>query len=130
MKQVLFYTFLLLNTMTYSQKQNSTVEIEIESGKTTKIFNEGKLESFRVEMFALHYGNVFVFQKQNDLISIKSGDEPDVEIKIYVKNQFPVRELLFKNKLIATIETIHFDLNHLPKDKNIISYLKKVELLT
>lgn len=62
MKQVLFYTFLLLNTMTYSQKQNSTVEIEIESGKTTKIFNEGKLESFRVEMFALHYGNVFVFQ--------------------------------------------------------------------
>lgn len=106
-------------------KTKFTVEIEIESGKTTKIFNEGKLESFRVEMFALHYGNVIVFQKQNDLISIKSGDEPDVEIKIYVKNQFPVRELLFKNKLIATIETIHFDLNHLPKDKNIISYLKK-----
>ncbi|OPC33500.1 hypothetical protein BAX97_04145 [Elizabethkingia meningoseptica] len=105
-----------LSLTLFGQKQNTlkTETKEIESGKTTKKYVDGKLGSFTVDMFAVNYGNTLLFSKTDNLISIKDAQNPDAVITIYLKNKKYTTELNMKNKQLMYIEYIDLDLNNLP----------------
>ena len=60
---------------------------EIESGRITKQFTNGKLTSFTVDMAAVNYGNTLFFTKEDNIINIKDGQKPDALIRIYLKQK-------------------------------------------
>jgi hypothetical protein len=127
-KLVLFFLFTL---SIFGQEQNDnlkTEQIEIESGEIIKKYNpDHKLENFTVQISADYYGNSLFFTKEKDTIYIKNLIENDAIIKIYVKNQKKVSELIYKHKQVSYIEVFDFNINNLPKSSFINSKIKDNE---
>jgi hypothetical protein len=123
---VLFFSFLSI----FGQNEKAglrTEEIEIESGMIIKTFENEKLQSFNVVMYAVNYGNQLSFTKENDTIVITNAQEKDAVIKIYVKNSQKISTLFYKGKLLSSVEAIHFDVNNLPAKSVITSIIKEGE---
>ncbi|MCL1666814.1 hypothetical protein M2T82_01930 [Elizabethkingia ursingii] len=97
---------------------------EIESGRITKQYIDGKLNSFTVDMAAVNYGNTLFFTKEKNIISIKDGQKPDALIRIYLKNKRYTTDLQYQNKELMYIELIDLDLNNLPPNSIISSQYK------
>lgn len=118
MKYLLFFTFLFMSSLSFGQKEDMQT-VKIESGSLSKKYIDGKLESFTVEMYAVNYGGVLAFSKENDTISINSGEKSNTVLKIYFKNKMRIYELLYKNKRVLCLESVNFDLDNLPKSTTI-----------
>lgn len=121
---IFFFTLLCLG-----QNKDSLITVDIESGKTSKTYRNGKLESFETEMYAVNYGNIVSFSKKNDTITIENADESEAIIKIYLKNKKQVSELTYKKKRLLYLETIDFDLNKLPSNSLITANLVNNEMV-
>jgi len=118
-KYLPFLISIVMSTPSFSQNQDSTETIKIESGKIVKNIVAGKLESFVVEMYAVNYGNALTFTKESNQIIIRNAQEPDAIIKIAIEDKNQIRELLYDNKVISSIKAINFDLDNLPKNSQI-----------
>lgn len=121
-----FFILFCFNSKSFGQKQNAvkTETKEIESGKITKQYIDGKLNSFTVDMAAVNYGNTLFFTKKDNLIIIKDGQNPDAIIRIYLKGKKFTTDLMYKNKELMYIESIDLDLNNLPPNSIISSQYK------
>lgn len=120
LKYLFSFILLFMTTSSFAQIKQS-ITVKIESGQTTKNYVGDKLESFVVEMYAVNYGNALTFTKVNNQILVTNAQEPSAIIKIGIKNKLLVRELLYNEKLISSIEAIDFDLNNLPENSQISS---------
>lgn len=136
MKFNLIIIFLFSFLLSFGQNKEThltTEEIEIESGMIIKAFENKKLQSFNVAMYAVNYGNQLSFTKENDTILITNAQEKDAVIKIHVKNKQKISRLFYKGKLLSSIEAINFDQNNLPAKSIISSIIKnneKVSIIT
>lgn len=109
-----------LSVTAQNEKNNlRTEEIKIESGEIIKKYNNDKLESFAVQIYANSYYNSFFFAKENDTIVVKNLNEKDAIIKIYVKDKKKVSEFIYKDKQIFYLEVIDFNINNLPAKSKI-----------
>lgn len=127
-----YLLILLLSSITlnvFSQNNNTantkTIEVNIESGVTLKEYKAGKLEKIAVGMYAMNYGNTLTFTKNDQVITIKDAQSPDITIQIYFENGKQNRALLFKNKPISSWKIIDFDIQNLPKNSNITRYYEQ-----
>lgn len=111
-----------MNAPSFGQIQQS-VTVQIESGQTTKNYIGEKLESMVVEMYAVNYGNALTFTKVNQQIVITNAQEPNTLIIIGFKDKLLVRELLYDENVISSIEAIDFDLKNLPKSSTITNQI-------
>ncbi|TDG36431.1 hypothetical protein EZJ43_07890 [Pedobacter changchengzhani] len=123
-QKIFFLVLLFMSASSFGQIQNS-ITVKIESGQTTKNYIGEKLESMIVEMYAMNYGNALTFTKVNDLILITNAQEPNTQIKIEFRDKFLVRNFLYDEKVISSIEAIAFDLNNLPKSSTITNQIVK-----
>ena len=119
-QKIFLLVLLFMSASSFAQIQNS-ITVKTESGQTTKNYIGEKLESFVVEMYAMNYGNALTFTKLNDQIVITNAQEPNAMIIIRTKDTLLIRELLYGEKVISSIEAIDFDLNNLPKNSLISS---------
>ncbi|OPC06470.1 hypothetical protein BAS09_02510 [Elizabethkingia ursingii] len=121
-----FFILFCFNSKSFAQKQNAVKSEtkEIESGRITKQFTNGKLTSFTVDMAAVNYGNTLFFTKEDNIINIKDGQKPDALIRIYLKNKRYTTDLQYQNKELMYIESIDLDLNNLPPNSIISSQYK------
>lgn len=119
-KLIILILFSATYQWSFSQK---TEEIKIESGAITKQFENGKLDSFIVSMYAVNYGNNLIFSKSKDEILIKNAEDEHSVITISLKNHQQVKSFIYKNKPIMMMENINLDLNNLPKNSIISSHL-------
>ncbi|MCT4203800.1 hypothetical protein HZP44_02920 [Elizabethkingia anophelis] len=121
-----FFILFCFNSKSFAQKQNAVKSEtkEIESGRITKQFTNGKLTSFTVDMAAVNYGNTLFFTKEDNIINIKDGQKPDALIRIYLKDKRYTTDLQYQNKELMYIESIDLDLNNLPPNSIISSQYK------
>ncbi|MCT4288309.1 hypothetical protein [Elizabethkingia anophelis] len=121
-----FFILFSFNSISFGQKQNSvkTEAKEIENGKITKQYIDGKLNSFTVDMAAVNYGNTLFFTKEDNIINIKDGQKPDALIRIYIKDKRYTTDLQYQNKELMYIESIDLDINSLPPNSIISSQYK------
>ncbi|WP_407500649.1 hypothetical protein [Elizabethkingia anophelis] len=121
-----FFILFSFNSISFGQKQNAvkTEAKEIENGKITKQYIDGKLNSFTVDMAAVNYGNTLFFTKEDNIINIKDGQNPDALIRIYLKNKRYTTDLQYQNKELMYIESIDLDLNNPPPNSIISSQYK------
>ncbi|MBS7253671.1 hypothetical protein [Flavobacterium branchiicola] len=122
MKHILLFLLLFISSFSFGQEENIQ-KVEIESGTLSKKYISGNLESFTVEMYTVNSGKVSTFVKKSDTITIRNGEKSDAVIKIYFKNKMQIRELSYKNKIVAYSEAIDFELNNLPINNTIYSLL-------
>ena len=126
---VLFFSILSV----FGQNEKAglrTEEIEIESGTIIKTFENEKLQGFKVGMYAVNYGNQLSFTKEKDTIVITNAQEKNAVIKIFVKNRQKVSTLFYKDKLLSSVEAIHFDVNNLPAKSVVSSIIKNGEKIS
>lgn len=111
---VLFLFFSLSLSAQTNGNNSGTEKIEIENGAITKKFNNGKLESFNVEVTADSYYNSFFFTKKNDTVNVTNLSEEKAVIKIYVKDKKKVSEFIYDGIPIFYQEVIEFNTTKLP----------------
>jgi len=121
MKNILTIITILMASLFFGQNLESSdfKETKIESGSTFKKFKNGKLDSIVVTMQAVNYGNALIFAKLPNEIKITNAADENSIIKIELKNNKQVRTFFYKNKPAIVVESIDFDINHLPKNATI-----------
>ena len=85
----------------------------------TKKIVKGNLESFMVDLFAVHYFNRITFKIQKDTILITNLDEEKALTKIYFKDKKAVTELFNAGKIVYYVEQINNELENLPANSTV-----------
>lgn len=123
---VLFLCYIGFNC--YAQTKNFSKQelpITIENGQTTKHYEKDKLTHFTVEMYAVNYGNVLSFFKEQNKIIIKDAYQPNAIITLYLDQNLWTWNLSFKNKELITLRQINDDLMKLPASSTIVRQLEE-----
>jgi len=118
---LIFFSLFVFSVSVFGQdtEMPGFKEIKIEGGSTFKKYENGKLDSIIVTMAAVNYGNALLFSKTKDAIHITNAADKNSLIKIELKDKKQIRTFLYKNEPIIIIESIDFDINHLPKNATI-----------
>jgi len=121
MKNILTIITILMTSLFFGQNLESPdyIETKIESGSTFKKIKNGKLDTIVVTMHAVNYGNALIFAKLDNEIRITNAADENSVITIELKNNRQVRTFFYKNKPAIIVESIDFDMNHLPKNATI-----------
>ncbi len=91
----------------------------IRKGFSTQKRAKGKLESFMVDLFEVHYFNRITFKKSNNTILITNLEDKNALVKMYFKDKNLVIELFNDNKIRYQIEKIDYILEKLPANSTI-----------
>lgn len=95
----------------------------INKGLACKIWNDGKLENFTVHIFAMHYYNRFIFERQDSTIRITNILEEGDEIKYIYTNNTMASEHNSRDGSMRLSIYKNVDVLHLPKS-SLIFYIK------
>jgi len=95
----------------------------INKGLACKIWKDGKLENFTVHIFAMHYYNRFIFERQDSTIRITNKLEEGDEIKYIYTNNTMASEHTSLDGSICLSAYQNVDVLHLPKS-SLVFYIK------
>ncbi len=93
-------------------------------GMITKNLKNGILESFSQDIFAIHYYNRVTFTKENDRILISNLQEKDYKIKVFLKNNAWITQLIHQDQILLHREEVKHTATVFPKNSEISLYVK------
>lgn len=103
--------------------------IQIGSGLTVKSWKQGVLSSFTVDMFAMHYYNRLIFEKQSDRIHITNLEDQLSEVNLIYKNKLLTSELTAKGKPVFYVEQLTEGTKNLPPDSRVSGIRKEGKII-
>ncbi len=93
-------------------------------GFITKNLKNGVLESFIQDIFAIHYYNRVDFIKENDTILISNLKEKGYKVKIFLKNNAWITQLLHNDQIFFHREEVEHTATVFPKNCEVSLYTK------
>ncbi|MEW7292215.1 hypothetical protein [Aquimarina sp. 2304DJ70-9] len=103
---------------------NGSEVLQFKDGILCKNWNNGKLESFTQDVFAVHYYNRITFEKEKDAIQITNLQEKNYQIKLFIDNDVWVIQLLHKDQILVHTESVAHAAINFPKNSIVRLYVE------
>ncbi len=103
---------------------NGSEILQFKDGILCKNWNNGKLERFTQDVFAVHYFNRITFEKQTEAIQITNLQEKDYQIKLFLDMETWVIQLLHKNEVLVHSESVAHSATNFPKNSVVRLYIE------
>lgn len=79
----------------------------IEGGALVEQYQDGKHKGFYVDLFAMHYYNRISFEKEKDQIEIRSMQDEDYKIRLFLKSNHVAAELSKNDSVLIRMQNIN-----------------------
>ncbi|GAA4277493.1 hypothetical protein [Aquimarina mytili] len=96
----------------------------IKDGILSKQFNNGELEHFMLDVFAVHYYNRLTFKKQKDTILISNLQEKDYHVALFVQNERWIAQLRHQDNVLFQQENVSHSATQFPKNSLVRLYIE------
>ncbi len=118
--------FVLDKKATYKDSSifNGPEVVLIKNGILCKNWNNGKLQGFTQDIFAMHYFNRLTFQKQRDTILITNLQEKEYKIELYLNANSWVAQLSHRDKVLLYEENVAHTATSFPKNSLVRLYVE------